>query len=186
MRSFIITVGVFAACWAMSSCQTVQGMGRDIDNAGKSLFGPKKIASPREIAKPASPPPPVEAVPENARAQALSEAPVPAQRPRGKPIFQEMWKGISDSLKRVPLPFKPSSRMPAAAHSDQIPLEKLEPKIAKKGMFKKQEEPEDLVLKDLPAKTDIQEIPTGAGAWKEANTVDLDGDGLPDVRYRQR
>ncbi len=125
---------------ALSACQMVQGMGRDLDGMGKSIFAPKKAA-------------------QTANAGAA-----------GKPHDHE--------------------------HAP-VPLGKLQPKLAKPAAMKPEppkpqpveaqaEESEEILLEDIVAQGELQEVPAQPESMEGATAVDWDGDGRPDARYRQR
>ena len=129
----------------LTSCQTLTGMGNDLNRLGKSLAAPKpKVA-------------------------AVS---APVQKKSADPVSKASNTSAVSAI-------KPTGAAPGS------PLQRLHPLISNEGMFSTRETPESISLEDLPEKTDIQEVPQRREPWSGAS-VDVNGDGIPDVRYRQR
>ena len=94
-----------------------------------------------------------------------------AAKPAGKNVVQEMWEQIFKKEK-PPVQTKEAK--------------KLRPGLFKKEMLSDSRKQSDMTLEDLPARTDIQEIPATSQSMEGAVPVDINGDGIPDARYRQR
>ncbi len=78
-----------------------------------------------------------------------------------------------------------------------VPLSKLQPKLAKSAVTKPEppkpqpfeaqaEEGEEILLEDIVAQGELQEVPAQPESMEGATAVDWDGDGRPDARYKQR
>ena len=99
--------------------------------------------------------------------------PVPVSaKPQGKNFVQGMWEGI----------FAPKQ---THAHGD-FTLNNLQPRVVKKDLLPPEEKSPAIALQDISEKMDIQEVPAVAENAQSATGVDVDGDGIVDVRYHQR
>ena len=177
---FVKAVFCVLALWfcvmMLSSCQTVQGMGKDVANLGKST----KNTQPLPAAVPAAPT--VVAPP--------AAKPAPKKETSAKNMFHGIWEGLTKPLEHISMPALPwgskKSAQAGPAHP-KVSLNDLDPSLVKKQAIKEEAAVDSMVLEDIPARADIQEIPTPpADYWKGAEAVDVNGDGVPDVRYRQR
>ncbi len=150
---------------ALSSCQTVGGVGKDLNNFGKNVFAKKPTtlpAAPKIEAPKQAPPLQVEAK------KSEPAAPKP-KAPAGKSFLEGAWENV----------WKPFERKPDSSHKPSS-LKRLEPQLSH------EETPQPMSLEDLPDNTDIEAVPSKVEPWEGGSTVDLNGDGIPDVRYRQR
>jgi predicted small secreted protein len=75
------------------------------------------------------------------------------------------------------------------AHSESartISLERLEPRVFRKGMFTQKKSSQPNASEDFATQAEVEEVLTSDMSSEGSTTVDLDGDGVADVRYRQR
>ncbi len=185
--SSIATSVILVYCLLLPSCQTVQGMGKDMSNLGRAVVPVKRTAKKSSVVVPDVKPALKQGQSQPRAQREATEKKSPAAPPvkkmapeknAGKNLIQGMWEGV---FKRN----SPKEEGDAQTHG-KAELSDLDPQLVKQGMFSERETNETMVLEDLPSKTDIDAIPATSGNWSDAKTVDVNGDGIPDVRYRQR
>ncbi len=147
---------ILVAGLCVPSCQMLHGVGNDLNNFGKSLAVPKRNGA---------------------------VAPSPIQRKSAAPS-PKAHKTRASEAPAVAAPVRPKENQRSVAPVKQ--LDRLQPELSKEGMFSTRENPEPISLEDLSTKTDIQEVPQRQEPWSGGTAVDINGDGIPDVRYRQR
>lgn len=165
-------------------------MGKDLGNVGKAVLAqPKKIAVAPVQAPVAAAPAPVAPLPKPSAPLKPKDPAADAVTPAGKNIFQGLWEGVSKPFQK-PVEHEHSHDGEAGHAQSSGVLNNRDSRVFKSGMFSEGQVPapseDSIALEDLPEKTDIQEVPAEVGAASGGSGVDLDGDGIVDVRYRQR